>query len=323
MSNKLKPVSIIIPIRNRGNFVSKLIENLMQLDYPQFEIIIIDDCSTDNTKNQLKDYPVRTLSLEKSVGSAEARNIGIKIAKNDIIALTDSDCIVSKTWLKDLVPFLEDYDIVGGKVIYCNKQEKKLHPFIMKTETLIENKSDVNFLNTNNMIFKKELINSVGGFLNYRLEDLEFSWRALRKGFKLIYVPKGNIIHYDNRNPLQNIKKYLLYGKSYSKISYIHKMDLSFKTEPILSRKSFQKYIQLFVLPIIILFSFYIYSTLISSNILYVLLLMLHIAISVLIIYRLIKGIDIFYIIYKNCIFISILSYMLIYMVKTEKKQGI
>ena len=94
----LKPISIVIPIKNRAHYLPNLIKNLINLNYPEYEIIFINDCSTDNTMELMKQFPVKSISLEKSVGSAEARNIGIKEAKNEIIALTDSDCFVSRNW---------------------------------------------------------------------------------------------------------------------------------------------------------------------------------------------------------------------------------
>ena len=315
----LKPVSIIIPIKNRVNYLPNLIKNLSNLNYPQYEIIIVDDCSTDSTKDLLKQYPVKSIFLEKSVGSAKARNIGIKEAKNEIIALTDSDCFVSRNWLKDLVPFLNTYDVVGGKVVYRNRVEMKLNPFIMKDEVIIKKESPVNFLNTNNMIFKKEIWSFTGGFLNYRIEDLEFSWRLLKKGFILFYSSKGLVIHHDNRNPIQNIKKYLQYGKSYSKIAFIHNMSFSFKTERILDRNTIFDYLQLLLLPFIFLLASILFSFVIINTLLNISVNSLSIFLSIYLIFRLLRRIDILFKIYKFTIMFSIVNYSLIYMFKKNK----
>ncbi|MFX0104609.1 MAG: glycosyltransferase [Candidatus Hodarchaeota archaeon] len=316
MTSSPKPVSIIITVKDRANILNDLINNLLNLNYLEYEIIIVDDCSTDNTKDLLKEYPIKSISLERSVGSAEARNIGIGEAKNEVIALTDSDCFISRNWLKDLVPFLNEYDVVGGKVKFYDSSEMKFNPFKLKDKIILKKDSAITFLNTSNMIFKKELWNLTGGFLNFRIEDLEFSWRLIRKGFKLIYVPKGLVIHYGKRNPLQNIKKYFQYGKSYSKIAFIHKMSVSFRTEPIFARKSIWDYLKIITYPLILLFTWFICNSLIYNIVLFYSLLLLILCLSIYIISRYLKKIDIFYILYKSSILFSIANYSIIYMLK-------
>ncbi len=316
----INPVSIVVPIKNRGDLLPNLIKNLSNLDYSEYEIIIVDDCSTDDTRELLKNYPIKSIILEKSVGSAEARNIGIKEAKNNIIALTDSDCFVSKNWLRNLVPYLNNYDVVGGRVKFCDDTEEKFNPFNTKKETILTKDSSINFLNTSNMIFKKDLWKISGGFLNYRIEDLEFSWRLLKKGFKLIYSPKGLVIHHGNRTPIQNIKKYLQYGKSYSKIAFIHKMSFSFKTDRILDRNSIFNYLQLISIPFLLLLASILSSFMIINILLNVSLNFLSIVLCFFITFRLVRRIDILFKIYKFTIIFGIVNYSLIYIIKRKFK---
>ena len=315
---KLNPVSIVIPTKNRARFLPNLIESVLKLDYEEFEIIVVDDFSSDNTNEILNTYPIKVISLDKPVGSAEARNLGIQSAKFNIIALTDSDCIVTKTWLRDLVPYLENFDVVSGRVIYKNKAEMKLNPLQWKEKTIITKDSKINYLNTNNMIFKKELWSSSGGFLKFRLEDLEFSWRVLKKGFKLIFIPQGLIYHYDNRNPLQNTIKYLKYGKSYAEIASIHKLALIAKPEPFFDKTLIKGAILLFIIPFICCFllSFAVYNDL-NHNFLIVWSFMIFILSGVLI-YKILRKIDVFYKIYKFCFTFMIVIYTLIYLLKKK-----
>ena len=316
IESKLKPVSIIIPIKNRANYLPNLIQNLSNLSYPEYEVIIVDDCSTDNTKDLLKEYPVRNISLERSVGSAKARNIGIKEAKNDIIALTDSDCFVSRNWLKELVPFLNKYDVVGGKVIFYDDIEKKLNPAI-HDETVLSKDSPVNFLNTSNVVFKKDIWKKTGGFLDYRLEDVEFSWRLLKKDYKLFYIPKGLVIHHGTRTPFQNFKKYLQYGKSYSKLSKLHEMELNNKSEKLIDRKSIWDYTKLVLYLIGINIALFITCLTIYSLIFSMAFLTISLFLFIYLIFRIMKQIDILYRLYKLSIFFSIVIYMIIYMLKS------
>ncbi|MHA2287345.1 MAG: glycosyltransferase [Promethearchaeota archaeon] len=311
----LKPVSIIIPTKNRAYYLSGLIKNLSNLNYPKYEIIIIDDCSTDNTKEILKQYQVKSIFLEKSVGSAEARNIGIKEAKNEIIALTDSDCFVSRNWLKDLVPFVDKYDVVGGKVMFYDDIEKKLNPAI-HDETVICKDSPVNFLNTSNMMFKKEVWAQSSGFLNYRLEDVEFSWRLLNRGYKLFYLPQGLVIHHGTRTPIQNFKKYLQYGKSYSILSKLHNMELNNKSEKLIDSKSIWDYSKLILYLVGLYIALFIGYLTIDSTFFSISFLSISIFLLAYLIFRVVKKIDFLYKLYKLSIFFNIVVYMVIYMLK-------
>jgi glycosyltransferase involved in cell wall biosynthesis len=313
----LKPVSIVIPIRNRVNYLPNLIKSLSNLNYPQYEIIIVDDCSTDNTDALLKQYPIRSISLKKPVGSAKARNIGIKEARNEIIALTDSDCIVSKNWLKDLVPHLNTHDAVGGKVIFRDDIEKKINPSIID-KTIIREDSPVNFLNTSNLVFKKSLWSHTSGFLNYRLEDVEFSWRLLKGGYKLVFVPRGLVIHHGTRNPFQNFKKYSQYGKSYARISYIHKMHISNKTEAILDNKAIWEYFKLLLTFIGLYVALFIYYLTVINIILSVSVLTISVFIFTYFVFRIMKKIDVLFRLYKLSFFFNIVVHMVIFKLKSK-----
>jgi glycosyltransferase involved in cell wall biosynthesis len=312
----LKPVSIVVPTRNRGHYLPDLLRNLLNLNYPEFEIIIVDDCSTDNTRDLLKDYPVRTILLNKSSGSANARNIGIKESKHDIIALTDSDCFVSRNWLNDLVPLLNEYDVVGGKVVFNDDIEKKLNPYI-ENETVIRKDSPVNFLNTSNMVLNKEIWTQTRGFLSYRLEDVEFSWRLLQKDYKLYYIPKGLVIHQGIRTPFQNFKKYLQYGKSYSKLSYLHKMELNNKSERLSDNQSIIKYGKLILYLVGIYIALFIANITVSNPLFSISFLTISSFLFIFLIFRILKKIDILYRLYKLSIFFSIVVFMIIYMLKS------
>ncbi|MFX1496012.1 MAG: glycosyltransferase [Promethearchaeota archaeon] len=321
MTQVLQPVSIVVPIKNRGNFLPSLIKNLQDLNYPKYEIIIVDDGSTDNTKDLLKKSQIKSILLTKSVGSAEARNLGIRQAKYKVIALTDSDCFVSRNWLRNLVPFLNKYDIVGGKVLFCDKSERKLNPFSQNDEVIIRKDSNINFLNTSNMLLKKDVWNLAGGFLSYRIEDLEFSWRSIKKGFKLIYVPKGLVIHYGKRNPLQNIKKYFHYGKAYSEIVSIHKMEFIFKSEPIFNSKSIRDYIPIIIYSNVVFLVFFISGFFLFNKIFGFSFLNVASFLFVYLFFRFIIKVDVIYKLYKFSITFSIILYTLIYMLKNKKKR--
>ena len=95
-------LSVIVPVYNAQATLSRLLESLSIQSYKDFEVIIIDDCSIDDTFQIARSYPFRIIQLSKNHGPAYCRNIGARNAKGDILAFTDSDCRVDKNWLKNI-----------------------------------------------------------------------------------------------------------------------------------------------------------------------------------------------------------------------------
>jgi glycosyltransferase involved in cell wall biosynthesis len=101
---KMPLISVIIPVYNGEEFISRCIEALLNMDYPsdKFEIIIIvDNNSTDGTTEVVRRYPVRYI-FESIKGPSAARNTGAKAVRENILAFTDVDVIVEKNWLFEI-----------------------------------------------------------------------------------------------------------------------------------------------------------------------------------------------------------------------------
>lgn len=123
----MKFLSVIIPTRNRHQYLEKLVGSICQQTYPSdaFEIILVDNDSTDNTKNEIKRlqnvHPTRSIIYvyEPIIGVANARNTGAKIAKGDILVFIDDDAYAAPDWLEKLAAeFDRDQDVVcvGGRI---------------------------------------------------------------------------------------------------------------------------------------------------------------------------------------------------------------
>jgi glycosyltransferase involved in cell wall biosynthesis len=124
----MEPVtaSIIVPVYNRGTEITACLESLLAMDYQGFELIVVDDNSTDDTRARLHQFkalhPAAAITIvvnREKKGASGARNTGIALARGEYVAFTDSDCIVDRAWLRALVGGFSDPLIgaVAGTVI--------------------------------------------------------------------------------------------------------------------------------------------------------------------------------------------------------------
>jgi len=94
--------SVILPVRDGEETIKECIDSLLKSDYPKkdFEIIVIDDASRDNTKKIIKGYKgIRFIDLDKNIGKIRARELGAKKAKYNTLVYVDADCVARKDWL--------------------------------------------------------------------------------------------------------------------------------------------------------------------------------------------------------------------------------
>jgi len=196
-------VSVIIPVYNGEKCIKSLLDSLISLDYPKdnYEIIVVDNHSTDRTKEIVNHYSVRLLEENVIQSSYAARNKGIENAKNEILAFIDSDCIATKEWLKEGVkPIIEDKaDLVGGKVeFYFSK--RKTAAELYDSITNMQIKDNINkrgVAKTANLFAKAEIFSKIGLFPDNVKSggDVQWTYKATRNGFSLIYAPKAVVKH--------------------------------------------------------------------------------------------------------------------------------
>ena len=213
-------VSVIIPAFNAEKTVESCIRSLLNQQYPKsrYEIIVIDNGSTDNTLKILQKFR-RTIRIlnEGKRGSYAARNKGIKHVKGDIIAFTDSDCIADKNWLQSITNAFQNklINLVGGNIKsfrnsshllrYCNK-------FCHSQKYNIN--STVPFFTTANMAVKKEVFNMQ--IFNDALHsggDVEFCSGLIKNKDEVFYEPSAVVWHRYDDSIIRFIKKHYYYGK--------------------------------------------------------------------------------------------------------------
>lgn len=224
--------SVIVPFLNEEEFVGGCVESLLgqDVDKNEYEIIFVDNGSTDKSRDILQQYPQIFLLIEKKLSSYAARNSGIKAAKADIIAFTDADCTVSKDWLTQINMGMEktNASVVLGKRLFAPNRSHLLQMLTDYENAKVEYISEMPleakycFGFTNNMAVKAEVFQRIGPFLEVRRGgDTEFVQRYLSSdgNSKLAYLPEMTIRHEEITNMVHWLKKQEVRGESNRRVS--------------------------------------------------------------------------------------------------------
>lgn len=209
MSNK-KTVSVIIPTYNDWDRLKLCVEALKVQTYPSdlFEVIIVNNDPMNQGSELILPDNFQQIS-EAKPGSYAARNAGIKIAKGEILAFTDSDCIPAYDWIEQGTKALNlGVDLVAGKVNLFYKN-KKLN-FAEIYEKAYAFRQDINASKgvsvTANLIVKRSVFEKIGYFDSSLLSGGDFNWtkRATTRGYRLKFFEKV-IINHPSRNNLSSL----------------------------------------------------------------------------------------------------------------------
>lgn len=113
---KLPVVSVVVPVLNRQQTIGRCSESLLRMDYPCFEVIVVDNGSTDKSREIASTFPVR-LASEGRKGPYAARNRGVELVQGDLVLFIDSDCIANEDPLRSLVKNVADESVGSGWTI--------------------------------------------------------------------------------------------------------------------------------------------------------------------------------------------------------------
>lgn len=188
-------ISIIVPCYNQANYLTETVESALRSTYPKLEVIIINDGSTDNSKEIAEDltekYKNVYLLNQENSGVAKARNAGIEFSNAKYILPLDADDLISPEYVTNAIKILDEKPEV--KVVYCDavkfdeKGERswKLKPFSLK------NLARDNMIFVSGVFRRAEAV-AVGGFsdkMKMGREDWEFWIKMLKNGGEVVKLP--------------------------------------------------------------------------------------------------------------------------------------
>lgn len=230
-------VSIIMPTYNRIRMLEKAIQSVFDQSYKDWELIIIDDASTDETEIRMKELDSREEAVRymripriENKGISEYLNIGLRNARGKYIArIDDDDFWCHKDKLKLQVEFLEknpDYVVVGGGVILVDGEGNELFRYLKK-ESDEEIRSFALFSNPfthATVMFKKDLALKLGGYkIIKHVEDMEL-WLRMGKHGKL-YNMKEYFITYMTAGQNKSFTHQRENSKTVLEVIKLHKDD--------------------------------------------------------------------------------------------------
>ncbi len=190
-------ISVVIPCYNHGRYIDEAVNSILNQTYQDFEIIIVDDGSTDPfTVQKLKTYlkPKTTVVHIKNQGPSAARNAGVKLAKGDYILTLDADDLFDVSFLEKAITVLEQQPQVG--VVTCGIQ----HVGASKKKVLPQGGGVENFLAGNGVLgsafFRKICWEEAGGYDesmkddNMGYEDWNFWIDVTKRGWTVYVIPE-------------------------------------------------------------------------------------------------------------------------------------
>jgi len=192
-------VSVVVPARNAADCIVGCLEALAHQTYPdeRYEIIVVDNGSSDSTAEVVKSYPVRVFEESSIPSPYAARNLGIKRATGDVLSFTDADCRPGEKWLESGIESIirEDANLVGGRVEFTFSKPPTLGEMVdaichLDVERQIaQNRAAM----TANLFVHRSVLDAIGDFDSEVRSGGDGRWTrmATDEGFKLVYAPEA------------------------------------------------------------------------------------------------------------------------------------
>lgn len=214
-------VSVVVCSHNGSRTIRACCESLLELDYPNYEVIVVDDGSTDSTAAIASSYGFRVISATH-VGLSQARNVGMENATGEIIAYTDDDTRADPQWLSYLAALFmrTDHAGVGGPNIappgdgfvadaVTNAPGGPIHVLLSDREA--------EHIPGCNMAFRKACLQEIGGFdPQFRTagDDVDVCWQLQARGWTLGFSPAAMVWHHRRTSVRSFLKQQLGYGRA-------------------------------------------------------------------------------------------------------------
>jgi glycosyltransferase involved in cell wall biosynthesis len=233
-------VSVVVCAYNAERTMDACLESLRTLNYPDYEVIVVNDGSTDRTLEISERHravydadpggPRMVIISQENKGLSVARNVGAHAATGEIIAYTDSDCVPDPDWLAFLVyKFVRSgFVAVGGPNF--PPPEPHLVPAAVAVSPggpthVLLNDEVAEHIPGCNMAFTKKALEDIGGFepvFAAAGDDVDLCWRLQNRGYAIGFSPAATVWHYRRNTVKAYLKQQMGYGKAEALLYFKH-----------------------------------------------------------------------------------------------------
>lgn len=219
LKNRVLPkVSIVLVNWNRYDDVVWALAAIRQLDYPDYEIIVVDNNSEDGSAEKLSEVSdIALVRLCRNCGPSEARNIGMQSAAGKYVLLLDSDAVLARNALKVLVDRMEgepDLGILGCRILNWNSRKIDQWVYAQSYEAYGNRPFDTYSFSAAGAMVRADVVKQVGGFwerLFIYNEEVDLALRFIRAGYRVAYEPDAHVLHRPATSGRQSSGNYFYY----------------------------------------------------------------------------------------------------------------
>ncbi len=223
-------ISVVICAYNAERTMDACLASLRTLRYPNFEVVIVNDGSTDRTLEISQRYPEMRLFSQENKGLSVARNVGTENATGEIIAYTDSDCVVDPDWLTYLAySFMHSGFVAVGGPNLPPPEDSMVASCVAAapggpTHVLVDDEVAEHIPGCN-MAFTKAALLEVGGFDPLHRaagDDVDLCWKLQNRGHAIGFSPAAMVWHFRRNTVKAYLKQQMGYGQAEAQLYFKH-----------------------------------------------------------------------------------------------------
>ncbi len=223
-------VSVVVATYNGARTLNACLASLQRLNYPDYEIILVDDGSTDRTPEIAKKFPAVRYVRQENLGLSAARNAGIAAATGEIVAFTDDDCRADEDWLYHLAGDLLRSDFVGmGGHNFLPPEDACVAAAVLVSpggpaQVMLTDR-EAEHIPGCNMAFYKWALDEIRGFdpvFRKAGDDVDVCWRLQERNRKIGFSSAGFVWHYRRSTIKAYLKQQAGYGEAEALLSQKH-----------------------------------------------------------------------------------------------------